>query len=373
MKKRTLLNLALFVLLATSMTVDSVQAQLELGSSGVLARVGIDPLVVIMAPTGNDSNDGLTINTAILTLARAQEVIRKEIEKRGARNVRVRIGPGKYFNQTVVWNFVMPSHHITFEPLSDDKVRPVFDGTNQGGTWFLLNYAGGTNSNLHFRYIRVENYQTAISFTGNRNNQANSNGGNSLYGMYFRNIGNISAPHLEGSTAAVRLQNSDNNRIENSHFVNIVNVSGCGKLHALYIAHMSDDNLIQGNRIVNNCGDPIKLRDYSNRNMIFGNVIMDSGVKAAYADSYCDHDTRPVCCSSNPDAPGCSFEEGLCCTKPDPECPSWDNQFRNNTIGKNATGGFLKFFHYYQDDNANGCSRPSSSSVRLRTSDNRRS
>jgi len=303
------------------------------------------PLVVFMGPNGRDQNSGFTLNTPILTLKRAQHVLRDQLRNRH-RDVEIRIGAGTYRNQTVRWTFTMPAHTITFMPLLDDKNRPVFDGSStKDATWFRLDHADGRKTNLVFHYIRVENYSTAIDFRGNRDRTEGFNSSNRIFGSYFFNIG-------KGSTAAVRLVHSKNNEIINSHFVDVLRSDGCGQLHALYVAHMSSGNQILRNRFENSCGDPIRIRDYSNDNIINENNLIRVGVNAAYTDWYCDHDERSDC------------------TKKTPECPSWDNQFRENVLDKNFAGERLSVFRLFQDDEARGCKKPAPNSTRLRTSGN---
>ena len=298
-----------------------------------------------MSANGDDQSDGLTLATPILTLNKAQEVIRDRLPNLD-RDVEIRISPGIYRNQSVRWTFTSPNHTITFMPLDNDKNRPIFDGSRaKGATWFHLDHAKGEKTNLVFHYIRVENYSTALSFNGNRSDNQGFNSSNRIYGSYFLNIG-------EDATAAVRLVHSKNNQIINNHFVNILSSVSCGQLHALYIAHMSSDNQILRNRFENSCGDPIRIRDYSNGNVINENTLTKVGIIAAYTDWYCDHDTRTDC------------------TKAQPECPSWDNQFRNNILSGDYLGQKLTVFHYFQDEKATGCTPPDSNSRRLRTSGN---
>ena len=285
------------------------------------------PLIILMSPAGSDENDGLTLDTPILTLERAQQVIRVAVPKRD-RDVEVRIAPGTYLNQTVIWDFTMPANSIKFMPLFNDENRPIFDGTDRGGTWFTLKHSDGQETNLIFHYIRVQNYQTAISLEGDRNQEATSNGSNQIYGCYFYNIGNVSAPDKKSSTAAVRLVNSDDNRIENNHFENIINLQKCGLLHAIYIAHMSDRNKILRNHFENGCGDPIRVRDFSNYNIIAENTFIRIGKEAAYSEWFCDHEQRTDC------------------TKPTQECPSWYNEFRDNILDKNYQGEKLAVWKF---------------------------
>ena len=218
------------------------------------------PLAVYLSPDGRDSRDGRKPATAVLTLSRALAIISAALPGRD-RDVEVRIAPGVYRGQRVVWDFTMPDRRIRFMPLRDDKVRPVFDGAGEGGTWFALRQRNGEPSNLSFEYIEVRNYATAISLNGDREQIENSNGHNYINGNYFAQIG-------EGSTAAVRLVNSDRNHIVNNYFVDIIRSERCVLLHAIYLAHHSQHNEIARNRFKRSCGDPIRLRDYSNHNQI---------------------------------------------------------------------------------------------------------
>ncbi|MFN0139089.1 MAG: hypothetical protein ACKVQW_03245 [Pyrinomonadaceae bacterium] len=308
--------------------------------------VFLNPLAIHMSPTGDDSKCGFTTDTSVLTIGRVQEILASAVSARD-RDIEVRIAPGIYRNQTVRWKFTIPNHTIKFMPLFNDKNRPIFDGSaTEKAIWFYLDHAEGQATNLVFHYIKVQNYSTAIDFHGNRDDDHGFNSFNQIYGCYFLNIG-------KDSTSAVRLVNSRNNRIVNSHFVNILRGSGCGDLHALYVAHRSSGNQILRNRFKNGCGDPIRIRDYSNDNVINENHLIKIGRKAAYTDWYCDHDVRTDC------------------TKPAAECPSWNNQFRNNVLERRFWQWLhLRDFYYFQDAKATGCSPPSPDARRLRTSGN---
>lgn len=314
------------------------------------------PFVVWMAPDGDDGRDGLSQSSAVHTLERVEQIL---AASQPTTDVEVRIEPGRYRGQSVEWNFSVPDHSVTFTRLSPNDDRPVFDGcvsTDQcpGGTLFRLRRSDGAETRIEFNYIRVENYQTAISLDGSRNDLATTNGSNRIYGCYFYRIGNVFNPSLSPSTAAVRLVNSDDNVIANNHFVDIINTTQENRLHAIYVAHMSSRNQILRNRFVNNSGDPVRVRDYSNDNSVNDNTFIQSGQYAGYTEWYCDHDARDDC------------------TKVDPECPSWGNEFRRNTLDGNYQCDPLGTFEYFQGDSTTGCSPPSPSARRLRTSDNTR-
>ena len=313
------------------------------------------PLLIYMAPAGKDANDGSSPAKAILTLGRAQQLI---AAMKTHREVQIHIAPGTYRGQKVVWTHTMPAHKIRFMPQGGGKTRPVFDGciapgSCPGGTWLILKHSKGQKTNLHFDYIQVQNYHTAISLNGDRNAANTSNSHNRIYGCYFANIGNVFNPKLNPSTAAVRLVNSDDNLIANNHFVDIINKSSAGLLHAIYAAHLSDRNKILRNRFKNNSGDPVRLRDFSNYNIINENKFIKSGIYAGYTDWYCNHDIYTNC------------------TKKGPECASWENQFRDNLLDGTYACAKLGTFKYFQGDKAKGCSPPKAGAKRLYTSGNK--
>ena len=318
------------------------------------------PLKIWMSPTGNDASSGLTPATAVKTLSRVQSLlVAKHGKKPWPQDVEVRIAPGRYVGQRVDWTHTSPTRKVTFMPAAADKNRPVFDGCSSAsqcvtGSFFRLDSRRGEKTNLTFEYIEVVRYQTAISLEADRNTPSKFNGGNRIYGCRFANIGNAYAPGIAPSTAAVRLVNSDDNTIENNHFDDIVNTTSPAILHAIYAAHGSDRNAIARNSFLRNSGDPVRLRDFSNGNVITKNRFNKVGIAAGYTEWYCDHDVRDDC------------------TKPTAECPSWNNQFRDNQLNGTATCAPLPVFVYFQDDTATGCKKPAGAS-RLSTSGNTQS
>ncbi len=312
------------------------------------------PFVLILAPSGDDANDGQSLATPILTLSRAQELLREHVPSRD-RTVEIRIAPGIYQDQTIRWDFTMPRHEVRFMPLSDDKNRPIFDGSNVGGTWFYLDADSGQTTNLVFRYIRVQHYGTAIDFHGNRDAAHLGNSHNTIYGCYFESIGNASNWTWGASTAGLRLVNSDDNEIVNSHFVDIGNYDEPELIHAIYVAHLSCRNQILRNRFLRVTGDPIRVRDFSNYNLIKENVFVRAGIKAAWTEWFCDHDRRHNQC-----------------TKPTAECPSWMNQVLNNCVSTAFDGSPLHIWDLLVDNpSPDGCGRPPGDGVyRVRCSGN---
>ena len=265
-------------------------------------------LRLYMSPNGHDTRGGMSQTDAVRTLARIQARL---VALAPTTDVEVHISPGLYVDQSVRWTFTN-GRVITFMPLNGSTERPVFDGGG-GDIWFTLAVANGTRTNLSFRYLKVQNYNTAMVFKGNRNSFGAFNAGNHLYGMYFYRIGGRYSRD-GSSTAAVAFENSRDNLVANSHFINVENFTAdAGQLHALYLAHYANGNLIERNRFAYVSGDPVRTRDASNYNRVFANVFIRTGTKAHYSDWYCE--------ASRSD-----------CTKLTRECPSQGNQLRDNEM-----------------------------------------
>jgi len=301
-----------------------------------------EPFKIYLSPAGNDSYEGLTNAYPIRTLSRAQEVLMSYDPNQP---IEIHVNQGTYIWQSVVWTYTN-GYSITFTPINFTNDRPVFDG---GGidTWFTLSKSNGSASNLKFRYIKVQNYNTAMSFEGNRNYVSNWNSENELYGMYFYRIGGKYS-YSNYSTAAVRFKNSRNNSVANTHFVDILNNSAeASAIHAIYFAHYSSNNEVLRNRFLRVNGDPIKVRDESNYNYIADNRFYSSGKDAFYQGWYCNNSTRSDC------------------TKVSGECPSIGNEFRNNDLYGGYSGA-INVFSLREEDNHCG----PLPSPRLRTSGN---
>ena len=318
------------------------------------------PFRYYLSPDGDDGNNGRGPESPVLTLSRVHQLLQAANPND---DVEVLIAPGTYNGQTTVWSYTRPDYSITFKPRDPDAGMPVFeagvpDGDGgmdyPGGTWFRLNHSSGEATNLVFEGLRIQNYQDAISLNGNRNNPLAYNSHNTIRECYFYRIGNISNPDLSPSTAVIRFVNSQDNVVENNDFVDVVNTTGGGLIHATYIAHLADRNRIHRNRFINHSGDPIRVRDFSNDNDIRDNYFILAGNTGAYSEWYCDQDIRDDC------------------TKPEPECPSWENEFRNNLIVSGYNNQFLPVFRFHQSDSTTGCSPLFEDARRLYTSGNTR-
>ncbi len=308
------------------------------------------PLEIHMAPDGRDSAAGDRPNRAVKSLERVHELLK---EKRPERDVVIRIAPGTYRGQQVIWTHTHPDHSITFTRAGLEAENPVFDGCLDeaespencpGGTWFRLRRSDGEPSNLRFHYLTIRNYGAAISLDGNRNDENGFNSHNEIADCVFERIGNISNPALRGSTATVRMVNSRFNRVVRSDFIDIVNIGERASLmHALYLAHRASDNIIADNRFINQTGDAVRVRDRSHRNRVHGNTFDRAGIRGAMSEWYA--------------YPGVGATRDMTSAR---ECPSYENKFFDNVIGTNYEGEPLSptFIFHGQRDLPEGCEPP---------------
>ncbi len=278
-------------------------------------------LKIYLNPIGSDENDGLSLDSPVLTLVKAQSIAKKLITTRD-KNVEILIAPGTYYGQRVEWSFSMPYHTVAFKPLDKDASLPIFDGFNSSLNRNIslaikiTTRAKGEKTNIHIKNLVFQNYKGTISFSGNREKLQSSSSYNTIEGCYFKNTG-IEAYSVIG------IVNSSHNKIVDNHFENILNNP---LLHAIYIAHNSSRNIISHNSF-NNCdGDPIRVRDNSNYNIISDNTFTECGYQAAVSEWFCDKDAISYC------------------TKTSAECPSHNNLVSNNNISSQGGPGSLDIY-----------------------------
>jgi len=270
-------------------------------------------LSIYVSPSGDDANDGLSATKALVSLQRALDVALATPEE-SATSVRILVAEGSYLKQTAATKGLPGGREMQIRPLNNDSPRPQFDGGGNGGTWLTLRSAAGNPSKIGVYGLEIVNYKTAISLNGNRDDTAKWNGENVIRNNVFKNIGQIARDGGKPSTAAIRLVNSDRNTIFRNKFINIRNRERCALLHAIYVAHDSTDNVIEENTFEDGCGDAIRFRDASHRNIVRGNRFVDAWDKAPVSDWYCESEKRNDC------------------TKLAGECPSINNVLENNQV-----------------------------------------
>lgn len=300
----------------------------ESASDGDVAPDGASddgqPLQLFVAHAGDDAADGRTIDAPLATLEGAQNRLRSYLPAID-RDVEIRLSyddGAPYEGHEVVWTHTSPDHTVSFMPtdyqvgmgLDDIQGRPLFDGksicdskapaTDSSGGEFckflVVETETSAASRVRFYYLSIRNYTT----TGIGLHQSGE-GQNVIEGCRFERIGNLYFPDQRAGYTAIGIGDSDHNQIRNNRFVDIRDKPGDEKyMHAVYMNVTSSYNTISDNSALRVSGDPIKVRHYSNHNLIEHNTLEYAGV-AGFLD----------------------WPEGG-----RHECFSWENVIKHNTL-----------------------------------------
>jgi hypothetical protein len=271
------------------------------------------------------------------------------------------------------WQFYVPGHTISFMPVDYEygdgadgiAGRPLFRSNGTGGYWFAARLADenpGGDTNLRFYYLQVERYsQGGIMLSGGTQTNAQgvtvpSNAGmnhNTVFGMMFQNLG---SKYASGSAyGGITAINSSDNRIQNNHLLHLENTgSASGQVHGVYLAHWSKRNVITGNRFLYITGEPMRTRNDSNDNDIYGNSFERTGTASFYSEWFCD----ASCVADNPG-------HGR-------ECASHGNFFHDNTTISGYNGSHISWWGLQPADNnyAGGAGCDNEGQPRIRTAGN---
>lgn len=264
-----------------------------------------------ISKNGCDNNNGKNIYSAIKTLNKAQYILKiKKIKT----DIRIFIDSGTYTNQIVEWSFFNKSNIIIQGLIKESP--PIFDGE---GSKICFNFfkQNGKCSNVTLKNIKITNYHQGIIFNGDRDNPYKGwNGNNKIINITFENIGSMYSKNKKYSSSAICFVNSRFNLIKNCTFKNIININKNNEdilIHAVYLAHYSSNNVIENCKFNNVSGDPIRVRDESNNNIIKNNVFRKTGSHSYFSEWYCSSETT-----------------SKKCTKYDGECSSFGNKFIDN-------------------------------------------
>lgn len=277
---------------------------------------------IYVSTRGSDSKDGTSSNNSVASLQRAHQLAAAYM-KRSPIDIVVYIEPGVYFNQTVSWTTTHPKHYIKITT-TNPKKQTVFDGRPRANatlgnlrSFFTLKAAGGQHTNLTIENLTIRNYAEGITLTGDREDFAKGwNASNKILNNTFDRIGSLY--HEDPSKhayAVLRLVNSRYNEIRGNKFTNIMNKHSQALLHSIYAASGASHNIIHENYFGPQNGDPVRIRDFSNFNDIAKNTF-ERTASYGYSEWYCEK------------------KESSACSKDVPECPSWGNIFKNNTLIK---------------------------------------
>ena len=321
---------------------------LALGASGILALTGCSDaayaesvMQVYMSPTGSDMNDGLTIDTPVLTFTRVQDVLE---ENNPDTDVEVRIKQGVYVDGQTSWTFFVAGHTISFMPVdyeygmtaTEFAGRPIFRSDGTPGWWVYAQlpsgHPGGVTG-LRFYYLQVELYQAGGLLIHGRYKTEDGllvpatlgANGNTVYGMYFRKLGSKYSASIGYGYAGLDLINSSDNLVRANHFLNLENNPPYGSyIHGVYLAHGSSRNQVINNRFLSVSADAVRIRNGSSDNEITGNSFEKVGNQAYVIDWFCDG----TCVS------GGSVQE----------CGGYDNQIHDNNLISSYTGSTVPVY-----------------------------
>ena len=338
--------------IAAFLTVVTVTLAAAIGvTAGVASAAAVTPLQIWMNSAGSDRNGGTSAADGVLTFRRVQQILCPSTPCIGkGRPVEVRIVPGEYVSPVdeanSFWTYFDDRQPTTFMPaeyqagwtwanVASHGGRPSFDGHHRPGYGFNFRPARVSSTgrtNLRFIYLQFEGYpQGAVSMEGQLINTdvvrpgARTADGNTFYGNMFTDIGNYSDPAAPFGYAGISLRNSRRNEIANNHFIDLRNAEGGQHepwaIHAVYMSHDSDGNLIHHNSFTSISGDAIRVRNGSDNNVLEQNTFTSTGNYGYLGDWYCE-------------------PTNSCTPK---ELPSYGNRLVSNTFRGPYEGGLPAF------------------------------
>lgn len=302
---------------------------------------GVDtgPFQIFVATDGRDTDPG-TRARPIATLERAHALL---MAARPDRDVEIRIAPGVYVGQAVVWRYVDPAHTTRFLPRdwtgSGTPTRPVFDGDGARMLFYLnrTSARSGVRTNLEFHWLHLRDYVVSgITFASNRDDPAGFSSHNRVEDCVFEDIGNVGG-EPDAGLGGVVLSNTRDSHVLRNTFRRLVNAPGdAGLIHGVYLTHNATGNDVSHNTFRTVSGDPIRVRDASHFNTFHHNTFRNAGEAAVFGDWYCHG--RPDCVRR--------------------ECPSFGNSLRYSDLGCTGHGGAtvpLFYFHHGRACVPSGC------------------
>jgi len=254
-------------------------------TGGAVATAAPVDVTLYLSVDGRDDANG-DADSPLRTLSGARD----RLAQTDSETATILVRPGTYRETaTVDWSSV-PQSKVTIQRASGTE-RPVFDGSQvTGKAQYWVDTHGGPALDVWGMLVR--NYQTG----GLRLDTD----GNHVRNMIFEKIGNRHKPGGPGY-AAVHMLGSSNNSVINNVFRDLENDDCGGCVHALYIANDSDGSVITGNRISDVIGDPIRLRNGTDGNVISDNEFSRSGGRGdnrAFVSFWVFRDTE-VCGGGN--------------------------------------------------------------------------
>ncbi|MFV8249860.1 hypothetical protein [Bdellovibrio bacteriovorus] len=265
------------------------------------------PQNIYLAANGDDRGDG-SAQRPFLTLKKAHAAVAAIYKLRPDAHVQVFIRGGVYYGQTLVWTAVPRAGSLIIRGYGSTK--PVFDGRAHanaavGSTVSLLSLrpAKAGQYNITISHLRLQNYLEGIDLIApSRDIITQGISGLVLEHLEFYKIGSEHAAVLDATgkrragLAAIRMVNVKQSQFRYNDFKDLYNLGHSGgSQHAYYAAHYSSNNTFYGNRFIRNLsGHAIKIRDFSNDNLIHYNYF-ESVTPTALQIWHCEKKDRSDC------------------------------------------------------------------------------
>jgi hypothetical protein len=300
----------------------------------IVFSISANALTLHLSPTGDDSAAG----TAVAPLATLHEAHRRLVASPPGESVTIQLESGTYSQPSrLSWTYSNPSYATVIRGIS--RASTVIDGGGLADDWLRVATPLGQNANIHVTSLTIKNYLHAISVKGS---PTDINGWIGNVRVYSAGLDYIGGKHSSGiGYGAVRFVNVRNGKILNNRIRYTENITRPELIHGVYLAHFSKNNTVSGNEFYKISGDPIRVRDRSDYNIIESNLLTHAGADAIYGDWY----------------------------DVDDECPSQGNVLRDNSAGNSGySGSSIPLFVYFGSDGHCGQLKE----PRLRTSGNTR-
>lgn len=256
-----------------------------------------------MSPTGGFNNDCSSPAQACRFLRQAIGAADDMFKRIGGNiDVTIRVAPGTYKpRKSSVWTHQL-SADVTFSGTSGFRAgsrlfitssgacgepKPVFDG--DGSQMYFLTVTAAdlgvrVNTNVHVSNLAFNNYATAINFMYGADS-------NSVRNCDFDQIGERYSK-LDEAYRVIGILQSSNNLVQGNTFTRSYNrdcrtdlgpdapfggsgacVSSATNLnHPIYMLYHASNNFISGNSFIEFTGDAVRIRDFSNFNVMSDNV-----------------------------------------------------------------------------------------------------
>jgi len=278
-----------------------------------------DTFYIYIAPDGNDLNSGAA-DLPLKTLMAANEYLMSHPQDCDV-IVRAYSDRGIYENQTVEWTYYNADYHTTIQSYPDGIYAHFrADDFNPPDhiAFFRFGIAAGEPTRIVLKNLLISNYvYYVIAFVGDREDEDSGwNGYNIIDNCIIRDAGNLRMPDFHFAYGGIGIVNSRYNTIRDCtlehlsnaprdyHHLDILPIIG------IYFAHYSSHNSVYGCTFSDVNGHAIRLRDFSNENIIRYNYFHQSGIPAVVSSWYCIED----------------------CTKQIPECHVYENLIADNII-----------------------------------------